>query len=264
MGQHTLRLNPRHHLNVLVVGAGGSGSGVYLALPYLHQAMLAWGHYGLNVTLMDADTVSATNCIRQPFALSDVGQNKATVLVNRCNLFWGLDWKAAPVMFSPKINLQGVDILIGCVDSKASRASIHKAVTGKKGYEVRYWLDLGNSASSGQFVLGQPCNKNGFPSSRDRSTHPNRLPTAAELYPEIIDTTGPEDDLPSCSAVEALQRQEPYINQTLALAALAMLTQLFRYGTTSYHGGFYNAKTGTMQPIAVPTPPTPKKRSVKK
>ncbi len=43
--------------------------------------------YGLEVTLMDGDTVSETNCVRQPFSWSDVGQNKATILINRINLF---------------------------------------------------------------------------------------------------------------------------------------------------------------------------------
>lgn len=251
MGEHRCRIG-HSTVKVLVVGAGGSGSAIFLALPYLHQAMQAWGHPGLEVLLMDADTVSPTNCIRQPFAQSDIGQNKAVVLVNRCNLFWGLNWKAAPHMFTATTNLKGVDLLIGCVDSKASRATIHKAVTGKKGYEVRYWLDLGNAASHGQFVLGQPCNKNGFPSSRKRATRLDRLPTIAELFPEVIDTTTPEDDLPSCSAVEALERQEPFINQNLAMQALAMLTQLFRYGKVNYHGGFFNAKTGTLSPLAVP------------
>jgi hypothetical protein len=35
--------------------------------------------------------------------------------------------------------------------------------------------------------------------------------------------------LPSCSAIEALDRQEPFINQTLASSALAMLARLFRF-----------------------------------
>jgi hypothetical protein len=50
------------------------------------------------------------------------------------------------------------------------------------------------------------------------------------LYPEIIDAAAGEDPLPSCSAIEALDRQEPFINQTLASSALAMLARLFRYG----------------------------------
>ena len=85
---------------VLVVGAGGTGSAIVMGLPYLHQAMRAWGHgYGLEVTLMDGDTVSETNCARQPFSWSDVGQNKATVLINRINLFWGTKWSAQPSVF---------------------------------------------------------------------------------------------------------------------------------------------------------------------
>ena len=90
----------RRPVRVLVVGAGGSGSAVVMGLPYLDQAMRAWGHaYGLDVTLMDADVVSETNCVRQPFSLSDVGLNKATVLINRINLFWGTGWSALPHNF---------------------------------------------------------------------------------------------------------------------------------------------------------------------
>jgi hypothetical protein len=57
-----------------------------------------------------------------------------------------------------------------------------------------------------------------------------RLRTVAELYPEIADAEAGEDPLPSCSAAEALERQEPFINQVLATSALAMLARLFRYG----------------------------------
>jgi PRTRC genetic system ThiF family protein len=90
----------RRPVRILVVGAGGTGSAIVMGLPYLHQAMRAWGHpFGLEVTLMDGDTVSETNCVRQPFSWSDVGQNKATVLINRINLFWGTKWNALPTSF---------------------------------------------------------------------------------------------------------------------------------------------------------------------
>ncbi len=70
-----------------------------------------------------------------------------------------------------------------------------------------------------------------------------RLRTA-ELYSEIVDGTLDNDDRPSCSAAEALERQEPFVNQVLAQHALALLARLFRYGTVSYHGGFINLATG--------------------
>ena len=84
-------------LRVLIVGAGGNGSAVLLGLPYLHQAMKVWGHAGgVHVMLVDGDQVTETNCVRQPFAAADVGLNKAVVLINRVNLFWGLRWQAHP------------------------------------------------------------------------------------------------------------------------------------------------------------------------
>jgi hypothetical protein len=96
----------------------------------------------------------------------------------------------------------------------------------------------------GQFVLGQPLN------GRNRC-EAERLRTVAELYPEIADAAAGEDPLPSCSAVEVLERQEPFINQTLAASALAMLARLFRYGRICYHGGFFNAGTGQMSALPV-------------
>jgi hypothetical protein len=80
-----------------------------------------------------------------------------------------------------------------------------------------------------------------------------RLRTVSELYPEITDAAAGEDSLPSCSAAEALKRQEPFINQTLAASALAMLAQLFHYGRLTHHGAFFNAKTGQM--CALPVDP---------
>ena len=92
-------------------------------------------------------------------------------------------------------------------------------------------------------MLGQPEN------SKNRKL-PSRLPTVAELFPEIVDPKLDRNDkLPPCSAVEALDRQEPFINQALAYQALAMLARLFRYGRTSYHGGFISLATGRMSPI---------------
>jgi PRTRC genetic system ThiF family protein len=71
-------------VRVLVVGCGGTGSAVVAGLPYLHQWLVARGHPGgLHVTVVDGDTISPTNCVRQPFAKSEVGLYKAIVLVNR-------------------------------------------------------------------------------------------------------------------------------------------------------------------------------------
>jgi PRTRC genetic system ThiF family protein len=142
------------------------------------------------------------------------------------------------------------DLVIGCVDRRAARRAI-EASFSRALNRATYWLDLGNNAASGQYVLGQPLN------ARNRRKA-ERLRTVSELYPEIADETAGEDPLPSCSAAEALDRQEPFVNQTLAASALAMLAQLFRYGKISHHGAFFNAKTGQM--CALPVDPALRRR----
>ena len=152
----------RRPVRVLVVGAGGTGSAIVMGLPYLDQAMRVWGHpMGLEVAMMDADAVSEINCIRQPFSTSDIGLNKATVLINRLNLFWGTTWSAIPNHLHAgsfeRCQDRSFDLLIGCVDTRAARKAIEDSLT-KSLRGTSYWLDLGNNAASGQYVLGQPLN----------------------------------------------------------------------------------------------------------
>jgi PRTRC genetic system ThiF family protein len=242
MDRNVHKLNRSRSLNrVAVTGCGGTGAALIGGLPFLHQAVTATGHPGLQVIVADGDKVSAINCVRQPFSESEIGLFKSTVLVNRLNLFWGLNWQASTEYVTRETGGR-VDILISCVDTRTARFEIIHSPLFK---ECAYWLDIGNTADGGQFVLGQPKN------NRNRRT-PHRLLTAAELFPEIAQSAlDIDDDLPSCSAVEALERQEPFINQTLAFHALAMLARLFRHGQIAYHGGFIDLKDCRMAPIRI-------------
>jgi len=230
-------------VRITVVGCGGTGSAIAAGLPYLHQAMVALGHpQGLDVTFVDGDRISRANCVRQPFSVSEIGLYKATVLATRINLFWGLGWKGVPA-FLDEAWREETDIVIGCVDSRKARNTI---MASRVYWNSHYWLDIGNNSDTGQYVLGQP--ENGNPETRQGL----RLPTVADLFPEIVNPKlDKKDKLPSCSAVEALQRQEPFVNQTLAYQALAMLGRLFRYGRIPYHGGFVNVATGRTSSLPV-------------
>ena len=252
---HPISLDGAAHraLRILLIGSGGNGSAVLFGLPYLHQALIAWGKAeGIEVTVMDGDTVSPINCVRQPFGAADIGHNKATILVNRINLFHGFHWLAQETYFSRNANHwistydKTVDFVISCVDTRAARYEMHEAFQSRSGpwSRVHYWLDLGNNASNGQFVLGQPLND----INRQSRT---RLRTVTELFPSIMDVSKGEGSLPSCSAAEALERQEPFINNVLATSALAMLARLLRYGAIDHHGAFYTAEKGRTVPIPI-------------
>jgi hypothetical protein len=94
-------------------------------------------------------------------------------------------------------------------------------------WNCHYWLDLGNNADSGRFVLGQSENQ------RNKARE-LRLPTAAELFPRLINAKlDQKDKLPPCSATEALERQEPFVNQTLAWRCLRGYSDMGSSRTTA-------------------------------
>ncbi len=231
-------------VQVLLVGCGGTGSTMAVGLVYLHQALLAFGHpKGLHVTLIDGDRISRANCVRQPFSESEIGLYKADVLATRINLFWGLAWES-DIRFLDRewSSPRNPHIIISCVDTRKARKLLMETSAFRN---ALYWLDLGNNAETGQFVLGQP-------HTITKPENGMRLPNVADLFPEIVDSTlDAKDKLPSCSALEALESQSPFINQSLAYQALAMLARFFRYGKLGYHGGFSNLATGRVSSLPV-------------
>src|SRR5260370_12988510 len=112
----------RGTVEVMVVGCGGNGTAIASGLPYLHQALLAYGHPGvLHVKMVDGTTISTTNCVRQPFCRTEIGLHKSIVLANRLNLFWGLDWESITEHLSSKPRFEPGQLRIRCVDSAAAR-----------------------------------------------------------------------------------------------------------------------------------------------
>jgi len=236
----------RERVTVDLVGAGGNGSQMLTGLARLHRAMLALGHpEGLHVRVIDPDTVSEANIGRQMFSPSDVGLPKATVLVHRINMFFGLNWAAHRATYQ-NVGHPG-DIVIGCVDTAAARRSIATAV---KGRWDGYWLDLGNEESTGQVVLGRWV-KRLDKKDEDLRDSAARLPLVTELFPALLDKGRAESDAPTCSLAEALGRQDLFINQTVATLALNLLWRLFRTGTLDHHGYFVNLAQGRILPMPV-------------
>lgn len=227
-------------IKVVLVGAGGSGSQMLTGLAQLHHSMLALGHPGgLHVTVVDDDTVSRANIGRQLFYAADIGRHKAEVLVQRINLAMGCNWTAVVERISDKSIIKA-DIVIGCVDTRKARAAINRA--GQAGTAI-YWLDLGNRQKDGQAILGQ------FPFSNENSI---RLPTVADLFPEACDPEQDgQDDGPSCSLAEALEKQSLFVNRGVTLFALNMLFELFRYGKLDYSGVFVNLKDAKTNPLPI-------------
>ena len=226
---------------VHVIGCGGTGSQLLPRLAQLSKCMVALGHpHGLDVTVWDDDTVSEHNCLRQNFFLPDVGHNKASVMVNRCNMAHGLRWKDQPTRFTHTSMRSGnVDIIIGCVDSKKARAEIDAFV--RESYQPIYWIDAGNEATTGQVIVGQY--------GKRIADEPMRLPLVTELYPEIIE--GEDNNAPSCSARESILKQGLATNSMAATWIYAWLAEALRHGQVSWSGIFFSLDSGRVTSIPI-------------
>jgi PRTRC genetic system ThiF family protein len=233
-------------LKVVLVGAGGTGSQILSGLARMNQALLSLGAKGLSVTVVDADRIAKSNVGRQMYSMADVGKNKAVVSVTRLNMFFGTAWKALDRMVFKETDLSSwVDagLLISAIDSGKARVEIG-ACAKKSGAD--YWMDTGNTVNTGQVILGSLGKI-----KQPRRSFPGRLPTVLDLYPDIAQEDGKAYQGPSCSVQEALERQDLFVNQWVATAALEILWKMFRHAGITQHGAFIDLKTMNVRPLPV-------------
>lgn len=251
-------INPTNPVTVNLIGAGGTGSQVLTALARMNHALTELNHAGLSVRLWDDDVIAEANLGRQLFAESELGLYKSVALINRANRFFGTNWKAETQKFEKDDlgRLQSSmksEIYISCVDSVKSRfdiAEILNELEMDKSYyrnQCKYWMDFGNSQFTGQVLLSTIGNIK-QPNSKKYETVEN-LPFITEEFGELLKVSELEDDTPSCSLAEALEKQDLFINSTLAQMGSSLFWNLFRNGLTENRGFFLNLKNFTAQPI---------------
>jgi len=239
-------LNPTHPVTVNLIGVGGTGSQVLTALSRMSHTLIALGHPGFHVTAFDPDVITEANLGRQLFSVSDEGLNKAVVLISRINRFFSTSWQAVPDIYRN----EPANIIITCTDNVKSRLDIAKGLLSKnqRGYDyerLMYWLDFGNTLNSGQVILGtfgkiqQPKSKKCIPTGK--------LPCVTERFD--LTKIKEKDSGPSCSLAEAIEKQDLFINSTLANAGAKLLWKLFREGMTDQAGVFLNMESMKMNPV---------------
>ena len=251
-------INPTNPITVNLIGAGGTGSQVLTALARMNHALSELNHAGLSVRLWDDDVISEANLGRQLFAESELGLHKSVALINRTNRFFGTNWKAETQKFEKddlerlQSNMQS-NIYISCVDSVKSRfdiAEILNELKIDKSYyrnQCKYWIDFGNSQFTGQVLLSTIGNIK-QPNSKKYETVEN-LPFITEEFGELLKISEEEDNTPSCSLAEALEKQDLFINSTLAQMGSSLLWNLFRNGLIENRGFFLNLKNFHSKPI---------------
>lgn len=251
-------ISPTNPITVNLIGAGGTGSKVLTALMEMNHSLTALGHAGLSVRLWDDDSITTANLGRQRFAQSEVGLYKSVALINRANRFTGTNWKAETVKFQRDnfgklpSNAKAV-VYITCTDSAESRFETAEILKYSRSTHHRdapkYWMDFGNSQYTGQVVLST-VGEIKQPKSEKFETVES-LPFVTDEFAELLRESELKYDTPSCSLAEALEKQDLFINSTLAQMGCSLLWNLFRQGMTPNRGFFLNLKDFRSQPIAV-------------
>lgn len=70
-------------------------------------------------------------------------------------------------------------------------------------------------------------------------------------YGRLLTKSEKEDNTPSCSLAHALEKQDLFINSTLANMAASLLWNLFRQGFTDNRGFFLNLMNFRYMPLMV-------------
>lgn len=252
-------LRPNHPVTIFVVGAGGTGSQVIANLARMDMALRALGHPGLHVTVFDSDTVSEANIGRQLFSETEIGQNKAMAIVTRINRFFGHTWEAENSRYplqgiSRKNNPKLANIVITCTDNVRSRLDVWRFLKRYREMNISnentpiYWMDFGNTQTAGQVIIGTVRNKISQPVSIEYLAIPKMNVITEEVHYSTIKEEGSG---PSCSLAEALEKQDLFINSTLAQIGCDILWRMFREGRTRYRGAYVNLETLRVNPIPV-------------
>ena len=214
-----------HVIPVYVIGIGGTGSHVLSILAKINYELRRQESLGFKVFAIDGDVVESSNIGRQNFSPSHLGLNKAEVMITAINRFYGFDWLAMQEHLTVKSfrnkELSNIlahkGIIITCVDNYKARAII-----GKHMVKDSYWIDAGNSYSSGQIIIG----KKGI------------LPNVLEEFPDLekIDQLNNAPDEAGCNSAQ----QGLLTNLTMATYIGYIMNGIFRDYFLNYRGIYLN------------------------
>ena len=173
---------------ILIVGAGGIGGLTFdLVVPALEKV-----GQKCSITIMDGDTVEASNLGHQRFLSSDVGSFKTTVLVQKYELFNNVYCVSDTENLRVKEQLQDFDYIIIGVDRPHPRRLVHATDVP--------WIDL-------------------------RSTGDGHVYFTNDSDPALVAMMTPDHEPASCQiagAIAAGNIQFGYVNAAAAAATWLM------------------------------------------
>ena len=219
---------PNQPIQISLVGCGGTGSHLAVALARMSYHVRERGGPPLHLVFIDGDRVEARNIGRQLFARAELGNNKAQTLADRLNAALGLDIVAMPEMATATLlgelapPYQTIGILVGAVDTASGRRAMHEAL-GRSTW--RLWLDVGNERDWGKVLLGTVTDARQLRGALALGGICTALPAPTLRYPHLLDDA-PLQLRADCAHASADGAQSLMVNQAMAAVAGQYLHQL--------------------------------------
>ncbi len=214
------------HFRILLVGCGGTGSALALALAGL---VYHAGQKGITVdlALVDPDVIEERNVGRQQFGVASavIGDvPKAADLALRLNAAYGLAITAWPRSYEMGMardwfqcgvgSGQRAYLLIGCVDNHLARQELAKTMAA---FDGRVWaIDSGNEQHSGQVLIGNLTNVSRI--RLDRLGLCSGLPSPYVQEPDLL-APDPQAQNQSCAVMALAETQSLMVNRMVAAIA---------------------------------------------
>jgi len=220
-----------NRFRIMVVGCGGTGSSLALALAGLAYHARQKG-IQVELTLVDDDVIEARNVGRQSFAAGGAlagGIPKATDLALRLNAAYGLAIEAWPQRYTAGMAAawfrheihrpRTAHLLVGCVDNHQGRRELARTV---EDFHGRVWaLDCGNEQVSGQVFIGN------LSDPRHIRLDPlglcSGLPSPYVQEPALLEPD-PDEQRHSCAEQALAEPQSLMVNRLVAAVAAQYAT----------------------------------------
>jgi len=240
---------------VTIVGLGGTGAFLAEDLARLFSVHFGWR---ILLNLVDHDRVEVHNEHRQAFTKRDRGLHKAQVVAERLARQFPID---VAVSLAPYDHCRDAPdpsrgdvrpwlaLLIGCVDNPSARRELARTLEpATYGSPSIWWMDLGNSAASGQLYLGNSVRADRLRGAFDPQTRTCRaLPAPSLQAPELLEAATASLPAPDrdCAEEQIAGDQEPFVNRTIAALGLATVARLCQRRLT-WRATFFDLDVGTL------------------
>ncbi|SDE73075.1 PRTRC system ThiF family protein [Pricia antarctica] len=246
--------DPTHPITIALIGVGGTGSLMLARLARIDFALRQIGHPGLHLVAYDSDVVEKNNVGRQLYTLCDIGEYKGVNAVNKVNVAFGLQWDGIPMDSLPDGEDVRANIIITCVDNARFRTllskSLHFPFKGSEYQTMFYWLDIGNSRDTGQFVLGTLFKEERNIDGEDFELVDN-LKNIIDFFPDLDAQDTPILQGAGCAYSDKLNEQSLFINDVLVAHASDCLFRLLYHKLIKKHGAFVNLESGKVSSISI-------------